>query len=60
MCSLAMPSTYGRCSKGTDSASTGGGSEIVRRSARQSVAPQKPYVDPDEVYVTTTQAAIFF
>ncbi|KAJ7784364.1 hypothetical protein B0H16DRAFT_295419 [Mycena metata] len=35
--------------KPPDSATAGGGNEPVRRSARQSVAPQRPYVDPDEV-----------
>ncbi|KAJ7677452.1 hypothetical protein B0H17DRAFT_1079208 [Mycena rosella] len=36
--------------RGPESASTGGGDlHPVRRSARQSVAPQMPYVDPDEV-----------
>ncbi|KAJ6621834.1 hypothetical protein B0H10DRAFT_2015955 [Mycena sp. CBHHK59/15] len=34
--------------KGTDSASAVG-SELVRRSLRQSLAPQKPSLDPDEV-----------
>ncbi|KAJ7132990.1 hypothetical protein C8R46DRAFT_1140271 [Mycena filopes] len=32
-----------------ESATAGGGLEAVRRSARQSVAPQRPYTDPDEV-----------
>ncbi|KAJ7758160.1 hypothetical protein DFH07DRAFT_456883 [Mycena maculata] len=31
------------------STNSGGGPDPVRRSARQSVAPQRPYVDPDEV-----------
>ncbi|KAJ6471198.1 hypothetical protein DFH09DRAFT_1220447 [Mycena vulgaris] len=35
--------------KGPQSASASGGPDAVRRSARQSVAPQKPYLDPDEV-----------
>ncbi|KAJ6585193.1 hypothetical protein B0H19DRAFT_1368602 [Mycena capillaripes] len=32
-----------------ESDTAGGGHEPVRRSARQSVAPQRPHVDPDEV-----------
>ncbi|KAJ7625377.1 hypothetical protein DFH06DRAFT_1229348 [Mycena polygramma] len=35
--------------KQPDSDTAGGGHEPPRRSARQSVAPQRPYVDPDEV-----------